>query len=726
MNAISLIFSAANLFTLNYSFAMSCKDFLTGASAIPIAPAIMLWHSKTGAGMRLKLLVTLSTFFVLSGLLGVSASANETIEQRILRDPTGTYEDLSKRLREKGANASFPEFKPVVDRIIEGLKAEWFLDIIDKNSVLKMELEEVRTMLFHVNIEFSHEDAERYPYATPFEGIYPYRPTLDAIEKAVALFDKVDRLSRPDEAVSLYHFDRYAYHRHRIVSDPRVVIIPTMMSLGFNELIRVRSVPIGFIGVATRGLRVDRHYQTPLDFWYHDLNHVRRMVEYLFQTLRQLEIKSFEDEFRLYQSMDNFISNTLMPHLEKIPLREDRDKFAKRAMLRVIVFEILHESALPADRSAIIDDLLRRPGITQPFEVMLEQAPTMSFDHEQLRTETGNLRSGSRAFRDQEGKPVNIHFIHDRALALLANVYNKLTHGFFDSPDDPKNYVVPTDYRTSERILEAAKELFHILSYQDYPDDGTLLGWIMAREGSPEKFIYEGLKGSDKDLGGRYEFGQPKSVTEALPANDAIAIGNSLKREKQIVTFMGNSAMGYEHPDIVDEILIGKLRSLDTQKHVINSGSTKGGISRVYEFAKKMGFETMGVVSTQALTYAGQFSPYVDHHIIVNDKRWGGLSADGRLTPVTEVFVKLSDEIFAVGGGMNTAVTIEAFEALGNKLTYRAAEVNHESARREALYKKQPPPTTYEGAAFHTWRAIAAKRVQTAKATICAGLLGGK
>jgi hypothetical protein len=679
--------------------------------------------------MMMKLLAAFALLFVSSGLVSVSAVASESIEQRVLRDRAGTYEELSKRLREKGPNASFPEFKPVVDKLIEDLKADWFTEVIEENPVLRFELEEVRTMLFHVNIKFSHENAELYPYATPFEGIYPYRPTLDAIEKAVALFDKVDRLSRPDEAVPLYHFDRYAYHRHRMISDPRVVIIPTMMSLGFNELIRVRSVPIGFIGVTTRGFRVDRHYQTPLDFWYHDLNHVRRMVEYLFQTLRQLKAMTITDEVRLYQSMDEFISDTLMPHLEKIPIEEDRDKFAKRAMLRVIVFEILHESALPADRQAIIDDLLRRPGITQPFEFMFDQAPPPGFDHEQLRTDTGNLQSGSRAFRSQEGKPVNIHFIHDRALALLANVYNKLTHGFFDSPDDPKNYVVPTDYRTPERILEAAKELFSILDYHEYPDDGALLGWITAREGSPEKFIYESLKGSDKDLGGQYEIGQPKMVTEALPANEAISIGKSLKKNgKLIVTFMGYSAMGYEHPDIVDEILIEKLRSLNPRKHIINCGSTKGGISRIYELAKGMGFETMGIVSTQALTYAGQFSPHVDYHIIVNDKHWGGRLADGRLTPVTKVFVELSDEIFAVGGGMNTAVTIEAFEALGGKqkLTYLPAQMNSESARREALYKKQAPQTSYEGDAFHTWKTIAAERVKKAKASICAGLLSEK
>lgn len=645
--------------------------------------------------------------------LGVPSLAwgAKTLEAQILEDRVGMYEKLSGRLRAEGPNASFPEFKPVVKRLIADLEADWFLSVVQANPVLQFEVEEVRTLLFHVNIEFTYEDKSLYPYQVPFGGIFPYRPTIDAIERAVALFDKVDRLSNPQEAVDLYHFDRYAYHRHRMMSDPRVVVIPTFEALGFNELIQVRSVPIGFIGVSTRGLRVDRHYQTPLDFWYHDLNHVRRMVEYLFKVLREINPNmTFADELEVYRRMDDFISKTLMPHLEKIPLAADREKFAKRAMLRVLVFEILHESALPADRQWIIDDLLRRPGITQPFEVMLEARPDSSFNQETLRTATGNLRSGSRAFRERGSESVVIHGIHDRALALLANVYNKLKYGFFDAPEDPKNYVVPPEYRTPEAILEAAKELFRILEYNEYPDDGTLLGWIRAKAGSPEKFTYDSIRSNGEDPSPGSP-GSPRTVSETLGAQAAIAHITLTKGNKRVVTFMGNSINEYEDYNVVDEILLEKLRSLNPATDIVNSGATKEGISRVYRLARALGFETMGIVPTQALAYSGRFHPDVDHLVIVDDSRWGGRDSDGKLTPVTEVFVTVSDEVFAVGGGENTAVTIEAFEALGKPLFYRAAEVNREAARREALYKKRPSPTTFEGAAFRTWKKIAADRV---------------
>jgi hypothetical protein len=57
----------------------------------------------------------LATLFTIAALYlySVPSFAVESIEQQILRDRTGTSEELGKRLREKGPNASFPEFKPV-------------------------------------------------------------------------------------------------------------------------------------------------------------------------------------------------------------------------------------------------------------------------------------------------------------------------------------------------------------------------------------------------------------------------------------------------------------------------------------------------------------------------------------------------------------------------------------------------------------------------------------
>lgn len=647
-----------------------------------------------------------------------------TLEARIIADPLSYYKWASQRLQKDGANASFPEFEAAYNRIIDDLKADWFLEVVNKSPELQQKLEQVKGKLFHVNVEFSFEDKSKYPYEQPYKGKFPYRPTIDAFEEAMSLFDIVDRIRNRNKVEPLYHFDRYLYHRHRMMANDKVVIVPTFTSLGFNPLIKVRSVPIGFIGLATQGLRVDRHYQTPLDFWYHDLNHVRRMVEYLFLVLRQNSIKTFDEELAMYQRMDHFIQFTLMPNIEKISLNADRDRYAKRAMLRVLIFEILHESALPPTREAVLDDLMRPPGIPQPFEVQLDEVPDGIFDNEQLRTATGNLDSGARKTGFKKGKATNIHFIHDRALSLLANVYNKLLHGFFDDPEDPKNYVVPKDYRTPETILEAAKKLFEILNFDNYPDDDVLLGWITAKEGSPEKFKYKSILGDLNKKNKNDKRVRPKTITDPLTVTQAVDFVREIKGNKEVVTFMGFAAFGYQEPNIIDNIIIQRLKILDPNKHIINSGSTKEGIGRVYELAKMMGFETTGLVSSRALNVTGQFSDYLDYQILIDSDEWGGKEeGSGKLLPVSEAFVMSSDRIIAIGGNDFTAVVIEAAEERGIPVEYHQVEMNYDASRRESLYRRKDKGSNYFGSALNIWRKIAAKRVAQERANLCETLL---
>lgn len=99
------------------------------------------------------------------------------------------------------------------------------------------------------------------------------------------LFDVIDRLSIPTEGRNyphpLYHADRYYYHQYPLLfENKRVVIFLTDAPLDFMDLIKVRSVPIGFVGVTFETIFADRHYQSPLDFFIHDINHVRRMQAY--------------------------------------------------------------------------------------------------------------------------------------------------------------------------------------------------------------------------------------------------------------------------------------------------------------------------------------------------------------------------------------------------------------------------------------------------------------
>lgn len=622
----------------------------------------------------------------------------QTAEDRIFADPVKQYKMFSARLRKDGPNASFPEFKPVVDELLKQLKSESFQAVVKQHPALALELTEVTTQLFHVNLDFTIEEPEKYPYDRPFAGPYPYRPTIDAIEDAIKLFDKVERLTNP-KAVPLYHFDRYAYHRHSLLADPETIIFPTLRNLTFENLIRVRSVPIGFVGVETKTVRVDRHWQSPLDFWYHDLNHVRRMNAYIALRAKVRGAKTVKDRLAFYKEMDDFISNTIIPNIKALPKGSSAEAVAVRRLVRVIIFEIVHETALTAERESLINDLLRGPNTPQPFEHMMLKP--ISYDAESiesLRTATGNIQSGASALGPKSnGEPVLIRYFHDRALSLLANVYNKLNYGFFDDPEQPSNFVAPVEARKADFMVQAAQAIFEFLGYKEVPSAEILKNMILSKEGAPEKFVYKRLQQHE-----RIEEREP-TTTEPLTADEVIQ--EVRKIGKTVYTLFGYSVLDYEKKRQVMADIRRELEPLDRKTTAINIGATEDGIGAAYEVAKTMGFETIGIVSTQALAYSGKFSPYVDRIFIVNDKRWGGyIEGTKDLTPASRAFLEASDVISAHGGGENTGVILDAATKAGKKVLYSPAEMNHAVAIKRAAEKGQPTPVDFNGAAFHTWK----------------------
>jgi transaldolase len=55
------------------------------------------------------------------------------------------------------------------------------------------------------------------------------------------------------------------------------------------------------------------------------------------------------------------------------------------------------------------------------------------------------------------------------------------------------------------------------------------------------------------------------------------------------------------------------LDEFDPSKTIVNIGATPEGIGAVYELAKRRGFTTTGIVSTQAKKYDAELSPCVDY-----------------------------------------------------------------------------------------------------------------
>lgn len=143
------------------------------------------------------------------------------------------------------------------------------------------------------------------------------------------------------------------------------------------------------------------------------------------------------------------------------------DQLTLARITRLIVFEILHESAVEPTPEAMLRTLDREVGSPEPFEHML---PPGAIDClrpdrqtiEEWRNRVGNLHSGVCAMGYPSGS-ITVRYFMDRAVVLLGSVYNKCAYGFFDEHDKPRSYVAEPHERLAFNIARAASKLYRAL-----------------------------------------------------------------------------------------------------------------------------------------------------------------------------------------------------------------------------------------------------------------------
>ena len=598
--------------------------------------------------------------------------------QQIIDDPYGAYVEFHSRLITFGANAPFPEFKPSVETILNAIEGERFSEVLDSHPDLLMEKYEVVTNFTHLNLTFFFDDqSSTHPYRISFNEPFPYRPTLEAIENGLKLLDKLNRLEPGNRAVPFYHFDRYAYHKFGIFSDPDVVIFPISETLDFYDLLRVRSVPIGFIGVSPETIRLDRHWQSPLDFWYHDINHVRRMTDYLKKDFIEQGLDTNEKKYEYYKRMDVFLSEKIIPCITDVKDISEQE-FALKKMVQILVFEVVHESALMIQPEVIAKELMRPAG-PQPFEHMVGEDSVV--DIEKFRTPTGNIASGASVVEADPLKTTSVRYFFDRSLGLLSTVYNKLNFGFYDDPDHPSDMAVPVKYRTVECLADAVLILLGICEISTKPDKDVLMQLIKDRQGSHEKYVYKGVlvnEETNQNIG--------SYATDPLPVKQIMKEIFGLG--KNVCLFMGYSNLGYQDEKSMLGTVREKLSTLSPDEYVVCIGATSDGIGKAYEVAKELGFETIGIVSTLGLSSAGSFSKHVDRIYVVNDDQWGGyIPGTNHPAPTTRLFLETADIVHAIGGGYNTATLLQiAVVQYGDlKVTFTPADMDHKRSEKKGF-----------------------------------------
>lgn len=188
----------------------------------------------------------------------------------------------------------------------------------------------------------------------------------------------------------------------------------------------------------------------------------------------------------------------------------------------------------------------------------------------------------------------------------------------------------------------------------------------------------------------------PSSIREASPA--AVRAYFAAQR-RTVLTFVGYSGAGYEDGAAMLDAAARVLDGFAPARTIVNIGATADGIGAVYELAKRRGFRTSGVVSTQARVTGAALSPCVDVVLYVQDDTWGGQLPDGKgLSPTSQAMVESSDVMVAIGGGEVARDELMAAKRAGRRVRFIPADMSHRVAREKAEKKGLPPPTEFGGA----------------------------
>jgi len=170
--------------------------------------------------------------------------------------------------------------------------------------------------------------------------------------------------------------------------------------------------------------------------------------------------------------------------------------------------------------------------------------------------------------------------------------------------------------------------------------------------------------------------------------------------QKKIVVFTGYSGMGYEDEAAMHAHAQAALEQFDPHYTMISIGATAAGIGSVYELAKRRGFRTVGIVSSQAKEQNVPLAHCVDEVFYVQDAQWGGyLPGTRTLSPTSQAIVSSGDVFVGIGGG--EAARDELLEArrLNKPVIFHPADMNHRLLRERAEKKGEPEPTDFRGAA---------------------------
>lgn len=354
----------------------------------------------------------------------------------IIEKPMESYQGFMQRFEASGFNpyTSFPELFPTVNKVMNELFTDEINHMCEENEILVGFRDKVVNSLRHVSLKN--------------RVFCPYLPTVNAIFDAVAFFDVVSRHKKEfyhdlstteiiehnpkEKANASYHMYKYQYRMNELLSKiPDEIIIPTFTNTSATDLMKIRGVPIRFVGLSSDFLYVDEFEQSPEEFLMHDGNHSYRMM---------IEDEKYRAENNLSREELCARQNAfIQDYLPRIKISQDDSEIEKelKKIKKIILFEVCHEDAKPLLPEVVLSALLRKEGGETRFELPIIDEKTHYLD---------------------------IVDVLDTEISTLSYVRNKLQCGFYDKVDKQNTHIVSPQYRKSDFIAQAAMDMIYELS----------------------------------------------------------------------------------------------------------------------------------------------------------------------------------------------------------------------------------------------------------------------
>lgn len=388
------------------------------------------------------------------GFVGKRMSEHIKTVKKIIENPYEEYEKLNNRIQMYGKDVSFPEFEAIVLTLLK--------DIVETNttgnnylSILKEQhLIKLASLLFRNR------------------AFLPYRQTIITISDTLFFFDVLQRTCKENPNNNpFFHTRRYYYYQNMLLNDD-CILFPSVYGIGSTDLIKTRCVPIFFLGVSTKQLFVDEYVNTSVEFYFHDIQHARRMLFYnqhYYDTVykhRNYEVSrsSYDtlDIKSMYKESADFTKYSIVPLLSIENQYHERLTAEENAIVKfhkMIIFEIVHEGAFFMAKDVILEKIIQKD-CTTPVESITPGKK--KFDYPNIENTM------------YEDPPV------------LSNLMYKLQSSFYDSEGDRQDYIVPVKYRYSKYAVKSAQKIISWLR-QDSEDFTELLEKLVNdKEKRPE------------------------------------------------------------------------------------------------------------------------------------------------------------------------------------------------------------------------------------------------